>query len=104
MARRAKRTSKDRDSRGIEPVLVSFTCANCGFRLSTSLMYIPSSLQGEAVPRLQNIGRCKKCNQEYRMLYRTKKDKGLYELKVFEFVQCNARHRKRFRVQQGEKR
>lgn len=104
MARRATRTLKDRDAKGIEPVSVSFTCANCGARLSTSLMYIPVSLQNRTVPRLESIGRCKQCNEQYTLRYRTKKNEGLYRLKVFEFVQCNARHRKRFRVQQGEKR
>jgi len=104
MARRARKMSKDRDSRGIEPVSVSFTCANCGTRLNTSLMFIPAFLLKGTVPRLESIGRCIECNEQYRMLYRTKKIKGLYRLKVFEFVQCNARHRKRFRVNQGEKR
>jgi hypothetical protein len=101
MAKRRKKHYKaaDRDSSSIENIEVSFVCVNCKKRISTWIMYIPSKLRGETIPRLVNTGNCKFCDERYEMTYSTDKTKkGLYKLKVFGFVQCNARHRKCYRV------
>ena len=103
MARRKRRTysSDDRNATGIENISVSLVCVNCKRRTNTNLMFVPKKLSCKDGSRLVNLSRCKFCKDQYQITYNTKKTKkGLYLLKVFEFIQCNAQYRKKFWVKQ----